>query len=51
MAISKTAAVFRKEGKTLDITPVAKINCGDIKVVNGLNCLASGTSRRARPAR
>ena len=43
MAISKTAGVFVKEGDTLDITIAADgtaINCGDIKVVDGCNCLA-----------
>lgn len=43
MAISKQSGIFRKEGKTLDITIAANgtaIKCGDIKIVNGFNCLA-----------
>lgn len=43
MAISTQSGVFRKEGKTLDITIAAdgtKIPCGAIKTVNGMNCLA-----------
>lgn len=40
MAISKTAGVFVKEGKTLDFTATADVKCGDIKVINGCNCLA-----------
>ena len=43
MAIAKTSGVFVKEGKTLDITIAASgtaVKCGDIKVVDGCNCLA-----------
>ncbi len=40
MAITKTSAVFRKSGNSLDITPAAAIAAGAIKVVDGLNCIA-----------
>ena len=40
MAISTTAAKFRKSGDTLDITASANIPAGAIKVVDGCNCLA-----------
>ena len=40
MAISTTAAKFRKTGDTLDITASANIPAGAIKVVDGCNCLA-----------
>ena len=40
MAISKTSAVFRKNGLTRDITATANIAAGDIKVVDGLMCMA-----------
>lgn len=40
MAISTTAAKFRKTGDTLDYTPSAAVSAGAIIVVDGLNCLA-----------
>lgn len=40
MAISTTAAKFRKTGDTLDITASANIPAGAIKVIDGCNCLA-----------
>lgn len=40
MAISKTAAIFRKTGDTLDYTAAADIPAGAIKVVDGLVCIA-----------
>lgn len=40
MAISKTAAIFRKDCGTLDVTPATAINEGDIVVASGLVCLA-----------
>lgn len=43
MAISTQSGVFVKEGKTLDITIAANgtaVKCGDIKVIDGCNCLA-----------
>lgn len=40
MAISKTAAIFRKTGDTLDYTAAADVAAGAIKVVNGLVCMA-----------
>ena len=43
MAISKTAGVFRKSGDTIDVSVAANgtaIKCGDIKVIDGCNCLA-----------
>lgn len=40
MAISTTAAIFRKSGETLDITPAAAIAAGAIKVIDGCNCIA-----------
>lgn len=40
MAISTTAAVFRKSGETMDITPAAAIPAGAIKVIDGCNCIA-----------
>ena len=40
MAISTTAAIFRKSGETLDITAAANIPAGAIKVIDGLNCIA-----------
>ena len=40
MAISKTSAVFRKNGQTRDITATANIAAGDIKIVDGLMCMA-----------
>lgn len=40
MAISKTAAIFRKPGDTLDYTAAADIAAGTIIMVNGLVCLA-----------
>lgn len=40
MAISTTAAKFRKTGDTLDITASADIPAGAIKVIDGCNCLA-----------
>ncbi len=41
MAISKTSAVFRKCGDTLDFTPAADIAAGAIIVTCGLVCLAT----------
>ncbi len=40
MAISTTAAVFRKSGDTLDYTPVANVTAGKIITTDGCNCLA-----------
>ena len=40
MAISKTAAIFRKTGDTLDYTAAADVAAGAIKVVDGLVCIA-----------
>lgn len=40
MAITTTAATFRKSGETLDITPASAIAAGAIKVVDGCNCIA-----------
>ena len=40
MAISTTAAKFRKTGDTLDYTAASAVKAGDIIVVDGLNCLA-----------
>ena len=40
MEISKTSAVFRKNGQTRDITATANIAAGDIKIVDGLMCMA-----------
>lgn len=40
MAISTTAAKFRKTGNSLDYTPGSAVNAGDIIVVDGLNCIA-----------
>ena len=40
MAISITAAVFRKSGETLDYTPAADVAAGKIITVDGCNCLA-----------
>ena len=40
MSISKNSAVFRKNGKTRDITATANIAAGDIKIVDGLLCMA-----------
>lgn len=40
MAISTTAAKFRKTGDTLDYTPAAAVKAGDIIKVDGLLCLA-----------
>lgn len=40
MAISTTAAIFRKSGDTLDITASADIPAGAIKVIDGCNCIA-----------
>ena len=40
MAITKTAAIFRKSGETLDITAAADIPEGAIKVIDGCNCIA-----------
>ena len=40
MAISTTAAKFRKTGDTLDYTAAANVKAGDIKIVNGLMCIA-----------
>ncbi|MBO7686908.1 MAG: hypothetical protein J6V72_11025 [Kiritimatiellae bacterium] len=40
MAITTTAAIFRKSGDTLDITAAANIPAGAIKVIDGCNCLA-----------
>ena len=46
MAISKTSAIFRKTGRTLDFTPGADVAEGGIIVTCGLVCLA----QRAIPA-
>ena len=40
MAISRTAAAFRKTGDTLDYTDAAAVPCGAVLVVCGLNCIA-----------
>lgn len=40
MAITTTAAKFVKDGQTLDYTPTSAVSCGDILVVDGLNCIA-----------
>ena len=40
MAISTTAAKFRKTGDTLDYTAASAVKAGDIIVVDGLNCIA-----------
>lgn len=40
MSISKTSAVFRKNGLTRDITATDNIEAGDIKIVDGLMCMA-----------
>ena len=40
MAITTTAAIFRKSGETLDITASANIPAGAIKVIDGCNCIA-----------
>ena len=40
MSISKTSAVFRKNGLTRDITATENIEAGDIKIVDGLMCMA-----------
>lgn len=40
MAINKTSAVFRKNGQTRDITATADIAAGDIKIMDGLVCMA-----------
>ena len=40
MAISTTAAKFRKTGDTLDYTAAAAVKAGDILVVDGLTCIA-----------
>ena len=40
MAISKAAAIFRKTGDTLDVTPVDAIGAGDIIVESGVTCIA-----------
>ena len=40
MAITKSAAIFRKSGETLDITAAADIPAGAIKVIDGCNCVA-----------
>lgn len=41
MAISKTAAIFRKTGETLDyVAAAADVPCGALLSVSGLNCLA-----------
>jgi len=40
MAISKTAAKFRKTGDTLDYTATAAVKAGAIIKVDGLLCLA-----------
>ena len=40
MAISTTAAKFRKTGDTLDYTAASAVKAGAIIVVDGLNCLA-----------
>ena len=40
MAISTTAAKFRKTGETLDYVAAANVMAGEIKVVCGLVCLA-----------
>lgn len=40
MAITTTAAIFRKSGETLDITASANISAGAIKVIDGCNCIA-----------
>ena len=50
MAIAATSAKFRKIGDTLDYTPGSAVSAGDIIKVDGLLCIASGTSRRTRPA-
>ena len=41
MAISKTAAIFRKTGDTLDYTAAADVAAGAIIVADGLKCLAT----------
>ena len=41
MAISKTSAVFRKCGDTLDYTPAADVAAGAFIVTCGLVCLAT----------
>lgn len=41
MAISKTSAVFRKCGDTLDYTPAADVAAGALIVTCGLVCLAT----------
>ena len=46
MAISRTSAVFRKTGGTLDFTPGAEVAEGKIIVERGFVCLA----QRAIPA-
>ena len=46
MAISKTSAVFRKTGRTLDFTPGEDVAEGKIIVERGFVCLA----QRAIPA-
>ena len=40
MAISTTAAKFRKTGDTLDYTPGSAVSAGDIIKVDGLLCIA-----------
>ena len=40
MAISRTAAKFRKTGDTLDYTAAAAVPCGAIIAARGMNCLA-----------
>ena len=40
MAITTTAAKFRKTGDTLDYKPGSAVSAGAIKVVDGCNCIA-----------
>lgn len=40
MAITKTAAKFRKFGDTLDYSPTSAVAAGDIIKVDGLLCIA-----------